>query len=183
MSEGGNFEEILSALESSDDIGNHAVSIVREEIARADWRAMLDIARCDNLPPLSELFKCMLQSSNREVQVVTTNYDRIAECAAEKAGYGHYTGFTHGYLRQQGVDNTPSRRINKGVVHVWKVHGSVDWFYRPCESKEIVALPISDGNPGQGWTPAIILPGRAKYQRAHTEPFRTILAKSGRGYR
>ena len=179
LSDGDNFEKILSEFEASPDIGNHATTIIQSEIARADWRAILNIAR-DDSTPLSDMFDYLMRSDRREIHVVTTNYDRIAECAADKAGYRHYAGFTHGYLRQPGVDNEkfiPSRRINCGVVNVWKVHGSVDWFYHPSKPSEVYALPISDGHPGDEWAPAIILPGNLKFQRSLADPFRTIMVE------
>lgn len=177
MSQSNNFETALSEFEFSDPIIDYAMSIVRNKIGRADWRAMLEIQQSDDPSPLSKLFEYLLQSNRREVQVVTTNYDRIAECAAEKVGYSHYTGFSQGYLRKFYETNTSPRETNGGVVYVWKVHGSVDWFHC-CESNETVALPIGSGNPGKKWRPVIILPGKMKYKRAHDEPFRTILKKA-----
>ena len=177
LSESDNFEEALSIVHSN-DISDHVARVIRGEIVCADWRAMLGIARTDTLPPLSKLFQHLLQSNCRKVQVITTNYDRIAECAAERVGYGYYAGFSHGYLRQLVENNTPSYRVNNGVVNVWKVHGSVDWFYNSDQSGDIIALPVNDGHPGQGWDSAIILPGRLKYELAHAEPFRTVIREA-----
>ena len=181
LSDSDNFEKTLAEFESSDDISSYAATVIRDNIVRADWSAMLGIARDNDLPPLSRLFKYMLDSTRREVQVVTTNYDRIAECAIEKAGYRYYAGFTHGHLRQLGKDDrksSPSRQVNHGVVNVWKVHGSVDWFYHAGKPKRVIGLPISDGDPGEKWAPAIIFPGNLKCQHAHEEPFRTIIQKA-----
>ena len=71
-------------------------------------------------------------------------------------------------------------KARQGVVNLWKVHGSVDWFRNSAKDKQeiVTALPITNGHPGEQWTPAIILPDNAKYQQAHMEPFRTIMREA-----
>ena len=78
--------------------------------------------------PLGRLLKHIFHSAVTQVDVVTTNYDRLAEYACEQEGYHHYSGFSHGYLRTM-VNETylqSERRVN-----IWKVHGSLDWMKRP----------------------------------------------------
>ena len=95
-----NFEQALTSFQNPDDISDHVRSVIWNTVVHADWKAMMEIALCDDAPLLSRLFKFLLNSNRREIHVVTTNYDRIAECAVEKAGYHHYAGFTYGYLRR-----------------------------------------------------------------------------------
>ena len=67
----------------------------------------------------------MFKSSLKILNIVTTNYDRLAEYACDQGRIHHYTGFTHGFFRQLAAPTeiTSARRAN-----IWKVHGSLDWF-------------------------------------------------------
>lgn len=119
--------------------------------------------------PLGKLLSHMFKSSLTNINIITTNYDRLAEYACEQERIHHYTGFTHGFFRQLAVPNelTTNRKVN-----VWKVHGSLDWFNSP--SGEIIALSNIDGIPSQ-YEPQIVTPGTQKYQRTHLEPYRSII--------
>ena len=132
--------------------------------------------------PLTCLFQHLLRSTNQEIDVVTPNYDRLAEYAAEMGEIYHETGFSYGHARRRlgdarqtvHVSGTQSDRVN-----VWKVHGSFDWFRD--EQGVIRALPISHPKP-EGWKPAIVTPGLQKYRRTHDEPFVSIKAASDRAF-
>lgn len=50
-----------------------------------------------NLFPLGKLLKHMLRSTIPQVNIITPNYDRLAEYACEQEYLHHYTGFSHGY--------------------------------------------------------------------------------------
>jgi hypothetical protein len=119
--------------------------------------------------PLSRLLRHMLKSSLSKLNIVTTNYDRLAEYACDQERIHHYTGFTHGFFRQLAVPNeiNSARRVN-----IWKVHGSLDWFKSPLE--DIVALSNIQGVPAN-YKPEIVTPGTQKYQTTHLEPYRSII--------
>lgn len=122
--------------------------------------------------PLSRLLNHMFRSSLRTINIVTTNYDRLAEYACDQEGVHHYTGFTHGFFRQLVAPNeiTSPRKVN-----IWKVHGSLDWFKSPLD--DVVALSNIAGLP-DNYDPQIVTPGSQKYQRTHLEPFRSIINNS-----
>ncbi|TBL61137.1 SIR2 family protein [Hafnia paralvei] len=119
--------------------------------------------------PLSRLLEHMFKSSLRTINIVTTNYDRLAEYACDQGRIHHFTGFTYGYFRQLATPNEMnySRRVN-----IWKVHGSVDWFKSPLE--DTVALTNIHKTP-DNYEPQIVTPGTQKYQKTHLEPFRSII--------
>lgn len=130
------------------------------------------LLRCDKRLPLSQLLDHMFRSSLKIINILTTNYDRLAEYACDQAGLYHYTGFTHGFLRQlsQPTDITSARKVN-----IWKVHGSIDWFKSPFEDT------VSISNPQQipdNYEPQIVTPGIQKYQKTHLEPYRSIINNS-----
>ena len=67
-----------------------------------------------------------------ELNVVSTNYDKIAEYAVSQSEAYLNTGFASNYLGQLKVnlDGCPTRLKESytGKVNIWKVHGSLDWF-------------------------------------------------------
>jgi SIR2-like domain len=119
--------------------------------------------------PLGRLLSHMFKSSLKKLNIVTTNYDRLAEYACDQERIHHYSGFTHGFLRQQALPNEieAARRVN-----IWKVHGSLDWFKSPIE--DIVALSNIQCIPAN-YKPVIVTPGIQKYQTTHLEPYRSII--------
>ncbi|BEL66684.1 Uncharacterised protein [Serratia marcescens] len=119
--------------------------------------------------PLSRLLEHMFKSSLRVINIVTTNYDRLAEYACEQGRIHHFTGFTYGFFRQLA---TPSEISVSRRVNIWKVHGSVDWFQSPV--KDTIALSNIHDVP-ESHEPQIVTPGTQKYQKTHLEPFRSII--------
>lgn len=119
--------------------------------------------------PMTRLLEHMFKSSLRTVNIVTTNYDRLAEYACDQGRIYHFTGFTHGFFRQLAdpIEITSARRAN-----IWKVHGSLDWFQSPLE--DTVALSNINDIP-DNYQPQIVTPGTQKYQKTHLEPFRSII--------
>jgi hypothetical protein len=116
----------------------------------------------------------LFTSTHTEIDVITPNYDRIAEYAADMGDMCHYTGFGYGHLRRRVKNTRP--KVMKGnhqarTVNIWKVHGSLDWFRD--RDGVVFALPISLNNLNS-LEPAIITPGIEKYRLTHDEPFLTV---------
>lgn len=147
-----------------------------------DINAFNDLLSRRSPYPLTTLFQHLLRSTNREIDVVTPNYDRLAEYAAELGDLYHETGFSYGHLRRRLGDSRQSVHIGGNVcdrVNIWKVHGSFDWF--KDEQGIIRALPISHPKPKK-WKAAIVTPGLRKYERTYDEPFVSIKAASDRAF-
>lgn len=138
--------------------------------------------------PLSNILKALFQSTNRLIDIVTTNYDRAVEYACNSAGIMCLTGFTPGYLQNRGDADKLNICIGKRqarTVRVWKVHGSLDWFAR--EDGTVVGLPVFE-LPDLKLVPQIVTPGLNKFERTHQEPFRSLISgadgalEKARGY-
>lgn len=133
-----------------------------------------------NLFPLTKLFLHLFNSTRTEIHVVTPNYDRIAEYAADSGKLIHYTGFNYGYIRSRAIGGKPRIHVGSSpsrTVNVWKVHGSFDWFR---DSDGIVlGLPLSDCRP-PNMMPVIVTPGIDKYRLTHEEPFLSIKSAADR---
>lgn len=140
-------------------------------------KAVLDLVIQDSAQlPLSRLFRHLFNSTHPRIQVVTTNYDCLAEYAADAAGYAWATGFGYGYVGARWGNHLLT--IYKGatafrMVDVWKVHGSLNWYRAPDGTTYY--LPSVNAIPS-GYQPVIVTPGTDKYRKTHAEPFRTVMA-------
>ena len=169
-------ESTLSQVDISDALSDHIINQTWKYINDADQKVLDQVILNRNLFPLTRLYKHLFDSTNYTVSVVTTNYDRLAEYAADCLDYQHYTGFTHGYFRHRQTGTRPfAMRDNRRVrtVDIWKVHGCIDWFANG--DNQIFAVPLSKSIP-QACHPAIVTPGVAKYERTHQEPFRSVIS-------
>ncbi len=121
--------------------------------------------------PLKDLFSKLLQTHPKHIKVITTNYDRVAEYAADLAEANIHTCFSGRYLlnfTQNYLQNYP----NQNRVDIWKVHGSLDWFKR--ENNLSFSSPLANNIP-ENTKPLVVTPGIVKYQQTHLEPYRTVM--------
>ncbi len=129
--------------------------------------------------PLAELTTHLLQSAQRKVSIVTTNYDRLAEYAASFANAFICTGFSQNFIGHfsKSIHQQDLTKLSgfKGQVNIWKVHGSLDWFKSEEESDR--QLPYRTTIP-INHKPLIVTPGLSKYYETQLEPFRTIFTEA-----
>ena len=156
-----------------------------EELVRATW----DIVTATDLRfykellsgtaafPLADVFRHLLRTADSQLRVVTTNYDRLAEYAANRVGAYVSTGVTAGWLQRflpATVENErPPAPGYEGLVTVLKVHGSLDWFRDAID--DAVGVPLSRTIPSD-MQPLIVTPGVSKYKESHKDPFRSVLS-------
>lgn len=160
----------------------HVIDIIIREtwnlIFPADRKVLERTVEALETFPLSRLFSHLFRSTHQRLSLVTTNYDCLAEYAANIAGYAWATGFGYGYIGDrygnQNITVSKNQTLLR-MVDIWKVHGSLDW-YR-SEDNTILFLP-SVTAPPKGYTPVIVTPGTDKYRQTHEEPFRTIIASA-----
>lgn len=172
---GNNLENALDGVQMSEDLSNHVVEQTWRHVGAADATTFEDVMRNKELPPLSQLYRHLFDTTHRTLSVVTTNYDRLAEYAADLGEFCHYTGFTYGYFRRR--QSNPRISFRQGSEHartveIWKVHGCLDWFRG--DDEQIVAFTATRAIP-EGFRPAIVTPGLGKYKEAHREPFRSVI--------
>ena len=169
-------ESALQTIQLSEKLSNHVAAQTWNLINKADTDTFENILNGTKYLPLARLYQYLFNSTKRTVSVVTTNYDRLAEYAADCANYCHYTGFSYGYLRQrqQHGSRLSFKQGNQAArtVEIWKVHGCLDWFID--QNSRIFAL-VSPRSIPSNWRPAIVTPGIKKYESTHNEPFRSII--------
>ena len=168
LSAGSDLEKTLHQVNLTDAITKSIVLATWHLLNGEDLGIFNRAINDNNLFPLGKLLNHMFDSTHREIDIITTNYDRLAEYACDQEGLHHYTGFSHGFIHSLvGKRHLKSQR----QVNIWKVHGSLDWF---VNDGRIIGLGNSATIP-DGWMPEIITPGLEKYRRTHREPFRTII--------
>lgn len=168
-------ERALTEVPLSQRLTRHVIETTWDYLNEFDLAVFEKVCFDRQYLALTKLFRFLFKSTVREINVVTPNYDRLAEYAANAGGYSAYTGFTFGLIAQRAAGSAP--RVVEGnsqarTVNVWKVHGSFGWFTDP--NGIIVGVPPMKNRPA-GMEPIIITPGVEKYRRTHDEPFRTIM--------
>ncbi len=172
-------ERALNEVQLPDALANQIVQATREYLLPFETSVLFNTANDASYLALTRLYRHFFRSSHKKIHVVTSNYDRLAEFAADAGDFACSTGFSHGYVRYKTQDLQKGElSICRGkemvrTVYVWKVHGSFDWFMHDL-SRKVLAIPSALSIPASH-SPAMITPGVMKYKRAHEEPFRTIL--------
>ncbi len=88
----------------------HKINLSQELTKRvviSTWKLLtpedLSVFECslksNNHFSLGKLLKHMFRSTIREINIITPNYDRLAEYACEQENLHHHSGFSHGYRR------------------------------------------------------------------------------------
>ncbi len=175
LANGDGLEEALQMTTAPTSMVRKIVNLTWEAIASDDLALLQRAAIGQEAFPLSDLIRALFRSTNNTINIVTPNYDRVAEYATDVTGFIHATGFVPGLIRRrEGSDNIHVRKGNHPArtVRIWKVHGSLDWF--EDTNGTVVCLPLSK-QLTDGFLPLIVTPGVSKYERTHDEPFRSTI--------
>lgn len=181
LAAGMNFEDALSKVEAGSELRKLVVAETWKLINSKDREAFAK-SLVGPPSPLAHLIAHLTATSGRTLDIVTTNYDRQAEYAAERAESVWFDGFGPGHFRsfvgEVGSDAQWSyQAVRKRTVRIWKVHGSLDWF--AFDGGAIAALVRETDIPSDA-TPLIVTPGRNKYEESFREPFRTMISVADR---
>lgn len=186
------FSDFVDLFDKTNDLESTLLNLplrakVLDEIVRKTWELVnhADIKAYEGLItgitefPLVKLIDHLLETANRKLSIVTTNYDRLGEYAASFAKAVICTGYAQNYIGHFSssihLNNLATLQGYKGQVNIWKVHGSLDWF--KTEQENIVQLPLRHNIPDH-FTPLIVTPGLSKYAETHYEPYRTIFTQA-----
>ena len=173
---GTDLETALGSVRLSERQQAHVVAGTRDFLLPPDEAAFTRLLSDRRFLPLTRLYKHLFTSVHRVIDVITPNYDRLAEYAADAGEFSVHTGFSQGYLQVRSKERPAGRNTDTPrTVRIWKVHGSLDWF-RNLEGSIIGARAMRETPVNH--TPLMITPGIDKYRLAHMEPFRTIFGCS-----
>lgn len=118
--------------------------------------------------PLSHLIEHFYQAHPQQIDIITTNYDRVIEYACDSANIPISTGF-EGCYQKKFTGKFPS----KNSVNILKVHGSLDVF-RDVHDVAVSVPMLRKLSPRL--IPEIITPGRSKFEAILQGTPRQILA-------
>lgn len=173
---GQGLEVALHAVLTSENVGNAIVNLTAGLIAEEEARVIRSALSKRVVLPFSTLLPHITPSTSNEVHVITSNYDRLVEVAAETVGYGVDTMFVGNYfaaldektsrdsfLSEIRPHRTSYRKIYRKRVRLFKPHGSLDWYEQ-------------DGEPVRSPVPLdcrrlMITPGAQKYKRGYESIF------------
>lgn len=175
LGSGADLERALQAVRPTDRQTAYIAEATRALLLPVDEAVFLQILADRRALPLTRLYRHLFSSVHASIDVVTPNYDRIAEYAADAGEYAHHTGFTSGYLQSRPKSSGRGAAVAEAsrVVRVWKVHGSLDWFQ--SSAGQVVGVRVGRETP-PSFSPLMITPGIDKYRLARTEPFITIFS-------
>lgn len=143
-------------------------------LIRADEAKILkEVVQGDRVLRLTRLLRCF---ADEAIYMVTPNYDRLGEAAAECVGLGVDTMFVGNCLGRYDEDacklsfvqeirpeRKSYRRIRARRLVLSKPHGSLDWCW--VDNKPIRV------SPDLNTAPLIITPGHNKYLHGYSVPF------------
>ncbi|MFA5832129.1 MAG: SIR2 family protein [Bacteroidota bacterium] len=169
-------ESSLQELQISQELSNLIIEKTWKYIYPFDRKVLTKVILNPSYLSLSKLYKHLFNSTRTRIQVITPNYDCLAEYAADAVGYAWSTGFGNGYIGNNYSNSKLQFYKNSSLlrtIDIWKVHGSLDWF--ASKDGSVYYLPAVTKNPKK-YSNVIVTPGIEKYKRTHEEPFRSILS-------
>lgn len=176
LTSGMDLESALGSVRLSEEQTACVTEATRNFLYPSDITAFEALLSDRRTFPLTRLYRHLFTSTRLTIHVVTPNYDRLAEYAADAGDFSHFTGFGFGHLQSRAKD--PTTRVHHGTtiartVCVWKVHGSLDWFKNAAQ--QIIGARACHSTPS-GYAPLMVTPGIDKFRLTHAEPFRTIVS-------
>lgn len=174
---GKGLEETLLTVSVPDDLALVVTEAIADCVLAAEQHAIAGILTSTSVSAFGRMLQFALQATP-VLDVVTTNYDRLVEVHAARAGvridssfYGHTVGrfdpaLSGEELLQMQRTSAPGRKnkvVQRAHVRLSKPHGSLDWYSRDGQHYRS-DLPI-------GGCRRIVAPGGNKYRLGYEVPF------------
>lgn len=175
LDDGRGLEGALQDVKVSDQLESQIRRVVAKHIEQDERTAIQESFSGARTLRMARLLPHLNPEPNKPLPIVTTNYDRLIEVAAELAGYGVDTMFSGSFAGPLDAELSKKAFIKSVVrgkkvkieyrkrIALFKPHGSLGWY-------------AMDGSPIQCHIPLelppyIITPGLAKYRRGYDAPF------------
>lgn len=141
--------------------------IIRDVVYKADIKAKENLLNnTDDFEGIKRLTSFCHDPHPKVMNVVSTNYDRILEYVW---GYNGIR-YTDGFDQQELSVFDENKFLDKDIINLMKVHGSLDWFDVDHEVRKM--------SIGFRFDPVMIPPGKNKYRTTHYSPYRELMQKS-----
>ncbi|MFM9331571.1 SIR2 family protein [Paenibacillus mesotrionivorans] len=168
LMDGKDLESALTGINLLEEIMQDITRNTWELIAEHDLQLFYRVLKNEFTLPLGKLLHAMCVPHPKQVNVVTTNYDRVIEYSCDQFNISVNTLCDGRYIRKIDI------QLAKGKcnVNLLKVHGSLDWFEH--DNGNIYSVPLQRKIPEQ-MHPKIIPPGSEKYRSIAQPPSRDII--------
>lgn len=173
---GNGLELALHKATANDAIEDAIISVTADFVLSKELASIEECLNAGRRLKLSSLLSHLSAANPKVASIITTNYDRLIEFAAEREGWGvdtmmvgRYWGFyepgaSDKSFVQGVIHGSKSPRLHyRNRVRLFKPHGSLDWY---SSGGGVVAsvMPLA----GQR---LIITPGIGKYRKGYQQPF------------
>ena len=139
--------------------------IIWDRINEADRKILSELlANEDKYKGVLKLIEKFLEPHPQNINIITTNYDRLLEYVMTYHNIDFTDGFTGRILSAFNEDAFK----DKNIVNLIKVHGSLNW---GKINNEIRYTDIFNDNI----EPVIIPPGKHKYKETYYSPYRELI--------
>lgn len=141
--------------------------VIRDVVNAADIKAKEHLLNStDDFEGIKRLTDFCHSPHPKVMNVVSTNYDRILEYVW---GYNGLR-YTDGFEQHELSVFDENKFVDKDIINLMKVHGSLDWFDVDHEVRKL--------SSDFGFDPVMIPPGKNKYRTTHNSPYRELMQKS-----
>lgn len=176
LTKGKDLETALNSVDLAAPVEEHIVRATAQLIEQQEYSIFQKAIAGHIKLPLGELFRHLAATAS-SIPVITTNYDRLIELAADVVNIGVDSMFSGqvmprfdpsmsrealGYAAHTRKRDDIQRKYRKHI-RLFKPHGSVDWYSHndiPVRSSVSVDLPR-----------LMIAPGKTKFVRGYEQPF------------
>lgn len=135
----------------------------------------LEIEEDANLFQIFERFVSWTNNlrNSSAVEIFTTNYDLLLEKAFESMNIPYFDGFIGSYrafFHQESVETIEkSSSLPLSWIRLWKLHGSLNWFWSQQKNRDIVIRSIQELKNDD--REIVIYPSKEKYTMSRKQPF------------
>lgn len=173
---GSDLETAMSSIDLDASLEDHVIRLTAELLEPQERAIVQSAISGATKLPLGELFRHLMATAS-SLPVITPNYDRLVELAADIAGIGVDSMFVGQVVSRFDPVNsreglgyaahtrtkTEIKRSYRKHIRVLKPHGSMDWF-------NYNGSPVRCGVPLE-LPRLMIAPGKLKYVRGYDQPF------------
>lgn len=182
-----NLEDLLTRVDIAREFLDETFAVdFNQAIAQIESmiRSNCTLTLCQAHPHKLFLDKLTARKNNyNRVKIYTTNYDTLFEDAAEDGGFILVDGFSfskslkfsskyfdYDFVERQGSKIPDEPKYISKVVHLMKIHGSIDWVLQEDGN----VYKVRDINEA---TPLMIYPRRAKFEQSYEKPYFELFSR------
>jgi len=112
-------------------------------------------------------------------EVFTPNYDLIFESSLEELQLPFFDGFVGSnepfFLPESIEKNNSKNYPPQSWIRIWKIHGSLGWFWKECNGKYSVVRLGRNAKTESNGKEIVIYPSKEKYESSRKQPFLSYL--------